>query len=256
MPTPSSKNVFPDQIDGTVVAITGASSGIGEAAARHLAARGARVVLGARRTGRLETLTAEIRAEGGTAEYHALDVTDREQVETFARHATEAFGRLDAWVSNAGVMPLSRIDALKVDEWDQMIDVNFRGVLYGVAAALPLFQEQGHGHFVHVTSVADRWVGPTSTVYSTTKHAVRVLSEGLRQEIGEDARVTVVAPGAVETELPNSISDPELRQQAVEEFRQDLLQPETIARAIAYALGQPGDVDVNEVVVRPIAQSY
>lgn len=243
-------------IEGTVVAVTGASSGIGEATVRHLAALGARVVLGARRTDRLNHITSEIEAGGGEAHWTALDVTRREKVESFVQFARDTCGQLDVLISNAGVMPLSRLDARKVDEWDLMIDVNMRGVLYGIAAALPVFQEQGQGHFIHVTSVGDRWVGPTSVVYSATKHAVRTLSEGLRQEAGDAFRVTVVAPGAVETELPNSISDPALRQVAVEEFRRDLLPAETIAKAIAYAIEQPKEVDVNEIVVRPTPQSY
>ena len=246
----------PSTRTGPVVAITGGSSGIGEATARHLARLGARVVIGARRTDRLQAIAADIASAGGEVRWVPLDVTDRQQLEGLVTTARDAFGQLDVLVSNAGVMPLSLLDALNVDEWDRMVDVNVKGVLYGVAAALPVFRSQGHGHFVHVTSVGDRWVGPTSAVYSATKHAVRALSEGLRQEAGRAVRVTVVAPGATETELPLSISDPERRRQAVEEFRRDLLPPEAIARAIAYAIGQPGDVDVNELVIRPTAQSY
>lgn len=259
MPTPTSTSEISTLLDlssGKVVAVTGASSGIGEATARHLAAQGARVVLGARRMDRLEAIAREIEAGGGHAHVAALDVAERDQVDAFIASAQDAFGRVDALVSNAGIMPLSRLDALQVEEWDRMIDVNFRGILYGIAAALPAFQAQGHGHFVHVSSVADRWIGPTSAVYSATKYAVRAVSEGLRQEVGDAARVTVIAPGAIETELPNSISDPELRQQAIETFRQAMLPPEAIARAIAYALDQPADVDVSEIVVRPIAQSF
>lgn len=241
-------------ITGKVIAITGASSGIGEATARFLAARGAKVVVGARRTDKLETLVNEIRSAGGEACFTPLDVTRPEQLVAFIAFAQAQFGRVDVLVSNAGLMPLSLVKQLKVAEWDQMIDVNLKGVLYGVAAALPVFEAQNAGHFVHITSVADRWVGPTSTIYSATKHAVRVLSEGLRQEVSPNVRVTVVAPGATESELPNTISDPDMRKAAVEQFRINLLPAEAIARAIAYAVEQPADVDVNEVVVRPAAQ--
>ena len=250
---------MPDQphpLRGVVVAVTGASSGIGEATARHLAARGARVVLGARRTDRLEAISGEIAAAGGEARWTALDVTDRDAVARFVAFAREQFGRLDVLVSNAGVMPLSMLAQGNVDEWDRMVDVNLKGVLYGIAAALPVFQAQGAGHFVHVTSVGDRWVGPSSTVYSASKFAVRAVSEGLRQEVGRDVRVTVIAPGATESELANGISDPELRRMAVEQFRVDLIPAAAVARAIAYAVEQPADVDVNEIVVRPTAQAY
>ena len=241
-------------LTGKVIAITGASSGIGEAAARHLAAQGARVVLGARRTGQLTTITTEIQAAGGTARAYELDVTEAAQVAAFVAFAKQEFGHLDVLVSNAGVMPLSYLSDGKVAEWDQMVDVNFKGVLYGIAAALPVFEAQQAGHFVHITSVGDRWVGPTSAVYSATKFAVRALTEGLRQECPPSIRVTLVAPGATESELPNSISDPAMKKAAVEQFRVHLLPAEAIARAIAYAVAQPADVDVNELVVRPAGQ--
>ena len=246
--------MIPSSFAGKVIAITGASSGIGEASARYLAARGARVVLGARRTERLAAIAADITASGGQARYQALDVTQAGQLVDFVAFAQQEFGRLDVLVSNAGLMPLSLLEQGKVSEWDQMVDVNLKGVLYGIAAALPVFQRQQAGHFVHITSVADRWVGPTSAVYSATKTAVRVLSEGLRQEISPGIRVTLVAPGATESELPSTISDPALQQAAIEQFRVHLLPAEAIARAIAYALEQPADVDVNEVVVRPAGQ--
>ena len=241
---------------GKVIAITGASSGIGEAAARFLAAKGAKVLLGARRTEKLKTIVDEIQAAGGEAHFASLDVTKKEQLENFVQVAQTQFGRLDVLVSNAGLMPLSLLEQLKVEEWDRMIDVNLKGVLYGIAAALPVFQAQDSGHFVNITSVGDRWVGPTSTVYSATKHAVRVLSEGLRQEVGSTIRVTIIAPGATESELPNSISDSDMRKTVIEQYRVDLLPAEAIARAIAYAVEQPADVDVNEIVVRPSAQKY
>ena len=241
-------------IASKVIAITGASSGIGEATARYLAAQGARVVLGARRTDKLEAIVAEITAAGGTACCTDLDVTQREQMVRFVGFAQAQFGRLDVLVNNAGLMPLSFVHELKVAEWDRMIDVNLKGVLYGIAAALPVFQAQDAGHFVNITSVADRWVGPTSTIYSATKHAVRVVSEGLRQEVSDKIRVTLVAPGATESELPNTISDPAMKKAAIEQFRINLIPGEAIARAIAYAVEQPANVDVNEIVVRPAAQ--
>ena len=244
----------PSELTGKVVAITGASSGIGEATARYLAAQGARVVLGARRTERLATVAAEIEAAGGQVRYTTLDVTDAAQVSAFVAFAQAEFGCLDVLVSNAGVMPLSYLSQGKVAEWDRMVDVNLKGVLYGIAAALPVFEAQQAGHFVHITSVGDRWVGPTSAVYSATKFAVRALTEGLRQECPPSIRVTLVAPGATESELPNSISDPAMKKAAVEQFRIHLLAPEVIARAVAYALAQPADVDVNELVLRPSAQ--
>ncbi|WP_434391231.1 SDR family oxidoreductase [Melittangium boletus] len=244
------------RMEDKVVAITGASSGIGEATARVLAARGAKVVIGARRTERLAALASELEGKGGRVAFRALDVTRREDVRAFVDFAGERFGRLDVLVSNAGLMPLSPIAQLKVDEWERMVDVNLKGVLFGIAAALPGFQRQGSGQFVHVTSVADRVVVPTAAVYSGTKFAVRAISEGLRQEVGRSIRVTLVAPGATESELALSISDPELRRLAIEQYRQDLLPAEAIARAIAFAIDQPADVDVNELVVRPTAQGY
>jgi NADP-dependent 3-hydroxy acid dehydrogenase YdfG len=243
-------------IQNKVIAITGASSGIGEATARFLAAKGAKVVLGARRIENLQTIAAEIQAAGGAVRFTALDVTQKEQLVEFLQFAQAQFGHLDVLVSNAGLMPLSSIEQLKVEEWDKMIDVNLKGVLYGIVAALPIFQAQNSGHFVNITSVADRWIGPTATIYCATKHAVRVVSEGLRQEVGSHIRVTIIAPGATESELPNTISDPEMKKAAIEQFRIDLLPAEAIARAIVYAVEQPANVDVNEIVVRPTAQNY
>ncbi|QCI66182.1 SDR family oxidoreductase [Phreatobacter stygius] len=243
-------------MNGKVVAVTGASSGIGEAIARRLAAQGARVVLGARRTDRLERLGAEIAAADGGAAFTALDVTSRANMKAFIGFALERFGRLDVLVNNAGLMPLSLIGDLKVDEWDRMIDVNLKGVLHGIAAALPVFTAQGSGHFVNISSIADRRIVSTAAIYSGTKYAVRAISEGLRQEVGPAVRVTLVAPGATRSELANTISDPELRRAAIEDYRRDLLPADAIARAVAYAIAEPGDVDVNEIVVRPTAQIY
>lgn len=242
-------------IRGKVVAITGASSGIGEATARLLASRGARVVLGARRTDRLETLTADIKAAGGEVTYRALDVTQREQVQAFVEHAVATFGRIDVLVNNAGVMPLSRLDALKVDEWDRMIDVNVRGVLHGIAAVLPRMQQQGSGQIINLASIGAYAVSPTAAVYCATKFAVRAISEGLRQEVGAAVRVTVISPGVTESELADSISDPGGRDE-MKAFRKVAIPAEAIARAIAYAVEQPDDVDVSELIVRPTASPY
>ncbi len=243
-----------ENIKGKVVAITGASSGIGEGIARHLAVLGARVVLGARREDKLKKITNEITAAGGEAIYIILDVTSPEEVKAFAQLAVEKFGKLDVFVNNAGLMPLSMINSYKINEWHQMIDVNVKGVLHGIAAALPIFEAKDSEQFINITSVGDRWVGPTSTVYSATKFAVRAISDGLRQEVSRNIRVTLVAPGATESELPNTISDPELKNMAINLFRKDLLPASAIAKAVAFAISQPSDVDVNELVVRPTAQ--
>lgn len=241
-------------ISNKVVAITGASSGIGEAIAKHLASKGAKVVLGARRTERLNQLTEQIRANGGEAVYLPVDVTRPEDVQQLIQLALNSFGQLDVMVNNAGVMPLSFINNYKIDEWHRMIDVNIKGVLHGIAAALPVFEKNQSGQFINITSVGDRWVGPTSVVYSATKFAVRAISDGLRQEVGRNIRVTLIAPGATASELAESISDPGLKKIAIEQFRTDLLAADAIARAAAFAISQPEDVDVNEMVVRPTAQ--
>ncbi len=241
-------------INEKVVVITGASSGIGEATARLLGRKGARVVLGARRLAELERVAAAVRAHGGTAEVHAVDVTKKEEVESLVRFAKERFGRLDVLVNNAGVMPLSRLDALRVDEWDRMIDVNVRGVLHGIAAALPIMKEQRFGQFVNVSSVAGRQVYPMSVVYCATKFAVHAISEGLRLE-SKDIRVTVITPGTTESDLATTTRD-EAGRAAVVEFRKQLIPADAIARAVAYAIEQPEEVDVNEVVVRPTSVTW
>jgi NADP-dependent 3-hydroxy acid dehydrogenase YdfG len=242
------------QVEGKVVLITGASSGIGEATARLLAREGAQVVLGARRTDRLEAVAAEIAAEGGNARYRALDVTQGEDFESFVAYAVREFGRVDVLVNNAGVMPLSPLAALKVEEWDRMIDVNVRGVLYGIAAAFPRMEAQGYGHIVNVSSIGGHYVVPTAAVYCATKFAVRAISDGLRQET-DKIRVTVVSPGVTESELADSITDPGSREY-MKDFRQIAMPAETIARAILYAVEQPANIDVSEIVVRPTASPY
>lgn len=238
-----------NNLNNKVVLITGASSGIGEATARLLAQQGAKLVLGARRTDRLEELVKQIRQAGGTAEYKALDVASATDFTAFVAFALENFGRIDVLFNNAGVMPLSPIAALKTDEWNNMIDVNIRGVLNGIAAVLPLMERQGDGHILNNASVAAHWVGPTSAVYSATKHAVWAISEGLRQE-SQNVRVTVVSPGVVETELGHDITDPS-SQDALKAFRQKSITPDAIARAVSYAIAQPKDVNIAELIVRP-----
>ncbi|MGW6987678.1 SDR family oxidoreductase [Streptomyces sp. NPDC054946] len=237
-----------------VVAITGASSGIGEATARRLAADGHRLFLGARRTDRLDALRREIEEAGGTAAFQRLDVTDAADVRAFVAAAHDLYGRLDVLVNNAGVMPLSPLDALKVGEWDRMIDVNVRGVLHGIAAALPVMRAQGGGHFVNVASVGAYEVSPTAAVYCATKYAVRAMSEGLRQESDGSVRVTLVSPGVTESELAEGISDPAARE-AMKAYRAVALPASAVAAAIAYAVAQPAEVDVNEIVVRPTASA-
>ncbi|MEU9607200.1 SDR family oxidoreductase [Streptomyces sp. NPDC048057] len=235
-----------------VVAVTGASSGIGAATARRLATDGHRLFLGARRTDRLDALTGEITAAGGSAAFQRLDVTDAADVRGFVAAARDRFGRVDVVVNNAGVMPLSPLAALRVDEWDRTIDVNVRGVLYGIAAALPVMRAQGGGHVVNVASVGAYEVSPTAAVYCATKFAVRAISEGLRQESGGDVRVTLVSPGVTESELADGIADPDAKA-AMAAYRAVAIPATAIADAIAYAVAQPPEVDVNEIVVRPSA---
>jgi NADP-dependent 3-hydroxy acid dehydrogenase YdfG len=234
-----------------VVLITGASSGIGAGIARELGAAGAKIVLGARRTGRLEALAEEIRGNGGEVLTRSLDVTDREDVAAFAEAAREAFGRVDVIVNNAGVMPLSLMSSLKVDEWDRMVDVNIKGVLYGIAAVLPEMTERGSGQVINIASIGALSVVPTAAVYCATKYAVRAISDGLRQE-NNKIRVTCIYPGVVESELADTITDP-VAAEAMRTYRAIALKPDAIARAVRYAIEQPEDVDVNEIVVRPTA---
>jgi NADP-dependent 3-hydroxy acid dehydrogenase YdfG len=242
------------RISGKVVAITGASSGIGEATARLLAAQGARVVVGARRSERLEALVADITAKGGSARLHTVDVRNRDDVTAFIAFAEKAFGPVDVLVNNAGVMPLSLMAELKTDEWERMVDVNIRGVLNGIAAVLPGMKARGRGHIINVASVGAHVVFPTAAVYCATKYAVWAISEGLRQESPE-LRVTTVSPGVVATELGHDISNASVRE-SLTEWRKTSLSPDAIARAIAYAVAEADEVDINELIVRPTGGAF
>ncbi|MYT11914.1 NADP-dependent 3-hydroxy acid dehydrogenase YdfG [Streptomyces sp. SceaMP-e96] len=241
-------------IEGKVVAITGASSGIGEAAALLLAERGARLVLGARRSERLAARVARIEEAGGVAVQIRTDVTRPDDLHALVALARERFGRLDVLVSNAGVGTISPLDDLRVEEWDHMVDVNVKGVLHGIAAALPVFRAQGTGHFVTTASTAAFRVVPAMAVYAGTKFAVRAICEGLRQEAGDSLRVTTVSPGVTATDFAEASSNSRVRAE-ITKMRDDLaIPPDAIARAIAFAIEQPATVDVNEIVVRPTAQ--
>jgi NADP-dependent 3-hydroxy acid dehydrogenase YdfG len=240
-------------VSSKVVLITGASSGIGEATARHLAANGHQVVLGARRTDRIAALAQDIQDAGGAALHLELDVTDLDSVKAFVASAHERYGRVDVLVNNAGVMPLSLMEELRIDEWNQMVDVNLRGVLHGIAAVLPIMRRQGGGHIINVASVSAHRVDPTAAVYCATKFAVRALSEGLRQE-SKHLRVTVVSPGLTRSELTNGIGDPRVRAGVRAMMDQASIPATAIAEAIHFAISQPENVDVNELIVRPTAQ--
>jgi NADP-dependent 3-hydroxy acid dehydrogenase YdfG len=234
-----------------VVLITGASSGIGAGIARELAAAGAKLVLGARRTDRLEALADELRLAGADVVAHPLNVTHRESVADFVEAGRKAFGQVDVIVNNAGIMPLSLMSSLKVAEWDRMIDVNIKGVLYGVAAVLPEMIDRKSGQIINIASIGALAVSPTAAVYCATKFAVRAISDGLRQE-HKDIRVTCIHPGVVESELADTITDPAAAE-LMKSYRAIALKPDAIGRAVRFAIEQPDGVDVNEIVVRPTA---
>ncbi|MBK1613796.1 oxidoreductase [Rubrivivax gelatinosus] len=244
-------------IQGKVVVITGASSGLGEATARLLAARGARVVLGARRIERLRSLVEDLVRQGGQAMAVATDVTDRAQVANLVDSAVSTFGRVDVLINNAGLMPHSPLERLKVDDWERMVDVNLKGVLFGIAAALPHMQRQKSGHIINVSSVAGHKVGANGAVYSATKYAVRALSEGLRQEVKPwNIRSTIISPGAVATELPGSATEADIAQGLYEFYDANAISADSFARCVEFAIGQPEDMDVNEILFRPTRQVY
>jgi len=241
-------------IAGKVIAITGAGSGIGQATALLLAARGASVVLGARRVDRLAALAGEIAAGGGEAAYVQTDVSRQADVAALVQLAQVRYGRLDVLINNAGIGPISLLDELRVADWEAMIDTNLKGTLYGIAAALPVFRQQEFGQFVNVLSTAGLKIVPLQAVYAGTKNAVRAISEGLRQEAGPKLRVTIISPGFVQTDFAESMTNPEVKAQIEAARDQMAISPEAIARAIAFAIEQPADVEIGELVIRPTAQ--
>jgi NADP-dependent 3-hydroxy acid dehydrogenase YdfG len=238
-----------DGIAGKVIVITGASSGIGEAAARLLAERGAKLVLGSRRPEPLAALAGAL-----DAAWRATDVSRRADVEALVALAGERYGRLDVLIGNAGAMPISPFDELRVDDWEAMVDVNLKGVLYGIAAALPVFRAQGSGHFVHTASTSAHRIVPAQSVYAATKMAVRAISEGLRQEAGDKLRVTIISPGMTRTNAADHITSLQVRAGISAAQGNFAMPPDAVARAIAYAIEQPADIDVGEIVIRPTAQ--
>ncbi len=243
-------------ISGKVVVITGASSGLGEATARHLSALGARVVLAARRKDKLDSLVAELIEAGGEAVAYQTDVTSQQDVNAMIQGAVDTFGCIDVLINNAGLMAIAPLSEGRVDEWDRMIDINIKGLLYGVAAALPVFQRQNSGHFINIASVAGLKVfSPGGTVYSGTKFAVRAISEGLRHEVGGNIRTTTIEPGAVDSELKFGSSHEQSRDFVVDFYKQ-AIPAASVARAIVYAIEQPADVDINEIVLRPTSQDF
>ncbi|WP_336758336.1 SDR family oxidoreductase [Paenibacillus sp. USHLN196] len=241
-------------IKNKVIVITGASSGIGEAAALLLAERGAKIVLGARGAERLEALARRIMKRGGEAVYVSTDVRRREDLSRLVTLACEQYGKLDVFINNAGVMPISPLDELRVEDWESMIDINMKGVLYGIAAALPIFRKQGFGHFVNTASTAGHKTVPNQSVYSATKFAVRAISEGLRQEAGKQLRVTIISPGIVHTNFTEGLTNKEVKDRLTAIRDELAMPPDAVARAIAFAIEQPNDIDVNEIVIRPTAQ--
>ncbi|MCA9284599.1 MAG: SDR family oxidoreductase [Phycisphaerales bacterium] len=241
-------------IANKVVVVTGASSGLGESAARHLSSRGAKVVLAARRKDRIDALAGDLGGERMALAVET-DVTDRGQVQRLVDVAVETFGRVDVMLNNAGLMQQSPLEKLKVGEWDNMIDVNIKGVLYGIAAVLPQMQRQKSGHIINVSSVAGHKVTPAGVVYCATKHAVRAISEGLRSEVKPyNLRTTIISPGAVDTELPSHITDPESAGAIQGYYQSVAIRPDSFARAVAFAIEQPEDVDINEILFRPTQQ--
>lgn len=244
-----------NKIAGKVVVITGASSGLGEATARHLSDEGATVVLGARRVDRIQALADELNANGGKVLAVPTDVTHAEQVKALVDAAIKTYGRIDVMLNNAGLMPHSPLERLKIDDWNRTIDVNLKGVLYGIAAALPHMKQQRAGHIINVSSVAGHKVRPSSAVYAATKAAVLMISEGLRQEVKPyHIRTTVISPGAVATELPNSITEPDIAENVRKLYEMGAIPADSFARAVAFAMSQPDDVDINEILFRPTGQ--
>jgi NADP-dependent 3-hydroxy acid dehydrogenase YdfG len=244
-----------NNIAGKVVVITGASSGLGEAATRLLSAQSASLVLGARRADRLQLLADELNRDGGKAVAVATDVAHREQVKLLVDTAVQKFGRVDVMINNAGIMPRAPLERLTIDDWDRTIDVNIKGVLYGIAAALPHMIRQKSGQMIFVSSVAGHKIGPDFAVYAATKHAVRALAEGLRQEVKPyNIRTTIISPGAVATELPNSVTETDVAERIRQYYSEIAIPAESFAHAVAFAMSQPQEVDVNEILFRPTRQ--
>lgn len=244
------------KVDGQVIIITGASSGIGEATALMLAKKGACIMLAARREMKLKKIVSEIILNGGVADYCVTDVTSRADLESLTKFTLEKYGKIDVIINNAGLMAIAPLQLCKTNEWEHMIDTNIKGVLYGIAAVLPIFQKQGFGHFINIASVAGIKVfSPGGVVYSATKHAVRAISEGLRQEVGDKIRTTTISPGAIESELKYGSSDEASRNFVIDFYKQSI-SADAIARAVYFALTQPREVDVNEIVLRPTFQDF
>ena len=243
------------EIKGKVVAITGASSGIGKAIALLLAKQGAKVVLGARRSDRLEEIVDFISKNDGQAVYAVTDVKSRKDLNSLVQLACDTYGRLDVMINNAGMSELSLIEELDVDGWEEMIDVNFKGTLYGIAAAIPVFREQGSGHIINIISTSGIKIVPMQGVYAATKNAVRTLSEGLRQESNGRWRVTGISPGVVQTEFVDNLKNAQMRDVIKEKMQTLAISPDAIASAVSFAIGQPSNIDVGDIVIRPSAQN-
>jgi NADP-dependent 3-hydroxy acid dehydrogenase YdfG len=243
-------------LSGKVAVITGASSGIGKAIARHLAGRGVMVSLGARRMDKLEALQSQIHAQGGKSTVFLTDVRQKESVEGLIQHTVDIFGKVDVMINNAGVMLLSKLEELRFEEWNTMIDTNLKGMLHGIGAALPYFRAQKEGHFINLSSLSGHRVDPTSAVYSATKFAVRALSEGLRQEVKPyNIRTTIISPGVIQSELTHSITDPYAKEM-VRGMESMAVSADAIAHSVVYAMSQPQDIDISEMIIRPTAQPY
>lgn len=252
-----SNNRASEGIEGKVIVITGASSGLGEAAARDLSMKGATVVLGARRVDRIQTLADELTSQGGKVLALATDVTKADQVKALVNKAVETFGRIDVMVNNAGLMAQSPLERLRMDEWDQMIDINIKGILYGIAAALPPMKAQKSGQIINLSSVVGHKVGAGGVVYAATKTAVRVISEGLRLEVKPyNIRTTIISPGAVDTELTSGTSEPDVAEGFKQFYAHNAIGADSFARVVAFAISQPEEVDINEILFRPTRQEY